>query len=562
MPLPLLFAIIGALTGLFVSQAASFLKNTDYTLYLFTLVLVVAVFSFIWQKQSTKSVIKSLLFMMLLLFGLTFWFVDQGYSKTDYFTPFFIIALIQITVICTAFIQSWQPQKPHFVYRDLFENAWNNHFFLIFSGLLTAGFLLVLGLGTSLFESIGFKQISRIIWSKEITPVIVATLVGTGIGISREHDALIFKIRSVFFAIFRVMAYLTAAIVILFTLSLPFSVSTLFDNRNTSLILLSIVAISILLLNTLVDHNDDEQQKDSTAKQQLSPWRNRIFSLQIILLPFLSVLSVYAISLRISQYGLMPKRVIAIAVAILLSIYSVVYLYQLLTRKGKWALGLARVNPPLAVLWVVMLIVIASPLLDPVRLSVNNQVSRLQSEKLSVAAFDFEALKYRLGKRGKDALENMLVNNDHPKFTEIKQAIESLPAHCENLQASLKVIGEPPEALEELKNRIDSDRCSTHSPCYIKQLAMAGNGSKLWMVFIFAHNFLSAELYEYDKKWKLQKVYGNGLDYPPFFDPDTKPRKLDDQQKASIIELLKKNQEIFIKPKFMDLDLGVIKLRQ
>ena len=562
MPLPLLFAIIGALTGLFVSQAASFLKNTDYTLYLFTLVLVVAVFSFIWQKQSIKFVIKSLLFMTLLLFGLTFWFVDQGYSKTDYFTPFFIIALIQITVICTAFIQSWRPQKPHFVYRDLFENAWNNHFFLIFSGLLTAGFLLVLGLGTSLFESIGFKQISRIIWSKEITPVIVATLVGTGIGISREHDALIFKIRSVFFAIFRVMAYLTAAIVILFTLSLPFSVSTLFDNRNTSLILLSIVAISILLLNTLVDHNDDEQQKDSAAKQQLSPWRNRIFSLQIILLPFLSVLSVYAISLRISQYGLMPKRVIAIAVAILLSIYSAVYLYQLLTRKGKWALGLARVNPLLAVLWVVMLIVMASPLLDPVRLSVNNQVSRLQSEKLSVAAFDFKALKYRLGKRGKDALENILVNTDHPKFTEIKQAIQSLPEHRENLQASLKVIGEPPEALEELKNRFRSERCSMHNPCYIKQLAIAADGSKLWMVFIFAHNFLSAELYEYDKKWKLQKVYGNGLDYPPFFDPDTKPQKLDDQQKTSIIGSLKKNQEIFIKPKFMDLDLGVIKLRQ
>ena len=562
MPLPLLFAIIGALTGLFVSQVATFFKNADSFFYLFTLVLVVAVFSFIWQKQPTKSVVKSMLFMTLLLFGLTFWFVDQGYSKTDYFTPFFIIALIQITVICTAFIQSWRPQKPHFVYRDLFENAWNNHFFLIFSGLLTAGFLLVLGLGTSLFESIGFKQISRIIWSNEITPVIVATLVGTGIGISREYDSLIFKIRSVFFAIFRVMAYLTAAIVILFTLSLPFSVNTLFDNRNTSLILLSIVAISILLLNTLVDHND-EQQKDSAANQQLSLWRNRIFSLQIILLPFISVLSVYAISLRISQYGLMPKRVIALAVAILLSIYSVVYLYQLLTRKGKWTLGLASVNPPLAVLWVVMLIGMASPLLNPVRVSVNNQVSRLQSEKLSVKAFDFKALKYRLGKRGKDALENMLANTDHPKFAEIKQLIESLPAHRRNLQASLEVIGEAPEALEELKNRFGSDRCSTHNPCYLKQLAMAGDGSKLWMVFIFAHNFLSAELYEYDKKWKLQKVYGNGrFDYPPFFAPDVKPQKLDEQQKASIIELLKKNQEKLIKPKFMDLDLGIIKLRQ
>ncbi len=501
--------------------------------------------------------------MAVLLFGLTFWFVDQGYSKTYYFTPFFIIALIQITVICTAFIQSWRFQKPHFVYRDLFENAWNNHFFLIFSGLLTAGFLLVLGLGTSLFESIGFKQVSKIIWSKEITPVIIATLVGTGIGISREHDALIFKIRSVFFAIFRVMAYLTAAIVIMFTLSLPFSVSTLFDNRNTSLILLSIVAISILLLNTLVDNTNDDEQNVPASSRDLSLWRNRIFSLQIALLPFLSLISVYAISLRISQYGLMPKRVIALAIAILLSIYSVVYAYQLLNRKGKWVLGLASVNPPLAVLWVMMLVVMASPLLDPTRLSVNNQVNRLQNQKVSIDKFDFGALKYRLGKRGKNALEEILANTNHPKFIEIKQAIKSLPEDHENLVASLIVIGDAPKEVEKLKNKFRSWRCSTHNPCYVKQLAMTGDDTKQTMVFIFSENILSAELYEYSKKWKLKKVYGNGrFNYPPFF-PDAKNRhELSGKQKASIIDLLKKNKEIFIKPKFMDLDLGVIKLRQ
>ncbi len=563
MPPPLLFAIIGAVTGLFISQVVIHFKGNEFTFYLFTQALLVAIFAFIWKKQSTRFVIKSLLFMALLLFGLSYWFVNQGYGDSSHYSPLFIIALIQIAVICTAFIQSWRPQKPHFLYAGLFENAWNNHFFLIFSGLLAGGFLLVLGLGTSLFGSIGFKQISNVIWSKEITPVIVATLVGTGIGISREYDSLIFKIHGVFFAIFRVMAYLTAAIVILFTLSLPFSVGTLFDNRNTSLILLSIVAISILLLNTLVDSSGDESS-DSLINQDLPPWRNRIFSLQIILLPFLSVLSVYAILLRISQYGLMPKRVVGLAVAILLSIYSVVYLYQLVKRKGKWTLGLASVNPPLAIFWVAMLVVLASPLLDPIRLSVNNQVSRLQNEQVGVDDFDFRALKYRLGKRGQVALEQLIANKALPKYTEIKKIIGNLPSYKEEQQAFIEVIGTPPLEVESLKTRFTKGRCSTQNPCYIKQVDMTGTGKKQAMVFIFYAKSLSAELYEFKNKWLLVKYYGNALSYRiPFLatEADIQP-PLDKKQRKLIIETLKQNKEKLIPPKYKDLDLGSIKLRQ
>ncbi len=569
MPLPILFAIIGAITGLLVSQVAINFKHADSFFYLFTQVLVVAVFAFIWKKQPTRLVIKSMLFMALLLFGLAYWFISQGYPKS-HFSPFFIVALIQISVICTAFIQSWKPDKPHFTYTDLFENAWNNHFFLIFSALLTGGFLLVLGLGTSLFDSIGFKQVSNVIWSKEITPVIVATLIGTGIGISREYDSLIFKIRGVFFAIFRVMAYLTAAIVILFTLSLPFSVGNLFNNRNTSLILLSIVAISILLLNTLVDavksgkKNDQltlEKKQEASADQVLAPWRNRIFSLQIILLPFLSVLSVYAIILRINQYGFMPKRLIALAVAVLLSIYSVVYLYQLLKQKGKWTLGLASVNPPLAILWVTMLVVMASPLLDPIRLSVSNQVSRLQNEQVNIEKFDFHALKYRLGKQGKEALNTLIETGTHPKHVELKQVVDNLLEYPRDKQAFLELIGEPPSALATLKSRYSHGRCNPQNPCYVKQIALKGDASKQVMVFIFDENKLSAELLEYDEKWKILKTYGyDRFNRPPFRPSDI--ASLSYKEKESIIEVLKINEEKIIKPKFMDLDLGVIKLRQ
>ncbi len=563
MSYPVLFSIIGAITGVIVSQLSIHIDDKSISYFLFAHVLLVATFSFIWKKQPTALLVKSLIAMAVILFGLTFWFVWQNYQDVRRLSPLFIISLIQITVICTAFIQSWRPNKPHFIYSELFENAWNNHFFLIFSGLLTGGFLAVLGLGTSLFDSIGIK-ISDLIWSKEITPIIVAILIGAGIGISREYGSLIFKIRSVFFAIFRVMAYLAAGIVILFTVSLPFSVSTLFQNRSTSLILLSVVAISILLLNTLIDNSSDTSKNQ---EEKLPVWKNRIFSAQIILLPFLSLLSVYAIILRIQQYGLMPKRVIAITIAILLSIYSLSYLYQLITRKGRWTDGLAKINPPLAGLWVATLIALASPLLDPIRLSVNNQVARLQSNQVTPDKFDFSSLKHRLGKRGANAIEEIRTWKDHPQFALIEENIDKIPDHYSDKVLSISVLGEPPAEVEKLKSRYRKWNCNQKRPCFIKQLALDKTDIKRVVVFSFNRGNLQAELYNYDSKWKKIKTYNsssctssNNIPMPPNFPCDS-TTNIDKQKTKAIIEALKQDQQKLIEPKFMDIEIEGIQLR-
>lgn len=568
MSYPILFAIIGAATGLIISAAANYFEHESVYFYLFAHALWVALFSFVWKKQSTPTLIISMLAMGAIFFGLTHWFVSQGYNGYR-LNPVFVFTLIQISSICSAFIQSWKPGKPHFFYDDLFENAWNNHFYLIFSALLTAGFLLILALGTSLFESINIK-ISKLIWSQETTPVIVATLIGTGIGISREYGSLIYKIRGVFFAIFRVMAYLAAAIVILFSVSLPFSLGSLFENRNTSTILLSLVALSILLLNTLLDmpesrsaeNNQPEKEKSFT----LSLWKNRLFSVQIILLPMLSLLSVYAISLRIQQYGLMPRRIVVLVVAILLSIYALTYLIQLFKYKGQWTKGLAVVNPPLAILWVISLIALASPLVDPVRLSVNNQVERLQNKTMDIEMFDFNALKYKLGNRGKTALNDILGWENHPKITEIKQAIANLPDHDKPEELVVEIIGDTPKELDKLKSMLSEWRCNRSTPCYVKHLDMAGDGLSTLMIFIFTDGYLSAELYEFDKNleaWELAKVYGNDqFNHPPANPNAWQSQPLNGAQKKAIIETLKQNKEKLIKPEYMDLDIGGIKLRQ
>jgi len=538
---PILFTIIGALTGIIVSQVAehSGAKGTEYLLLAF--VLFVISFTLLWEKVSKAILIKSLGMLAAILVGSIIYYFSQGYHQSykTQLAPVFVIALIQVISISTTFFQSWKGSKPYYHYDDLFENAWNNHFYYIFSGLLMGAFLLILGLGGLLFDTLGFKA-SQLIWNDNITPVIMCALLGTGMGISREYEQLIFKFRSIFFALFKVLAYLTAAIVILFALVLPFYLDNLLANKHTSQILLSIVAISILLLNALKD-----------TKFSLFPvFTQRIFTLQIIILPVFSALSLYAVSLRIEQYGLMPFRIIAFWAGLLIGAHALGYLIQLVINKGEWTKGFARVNPPLAFIWVISILLLMSPALDPIKLSVNNQVARLKSEQISADTFDFYALKNRLGNAGEKAIETISQWEDHPEIAKIKEQIKNPRINPIEKKLSITVVGEAPQNIEALKKRYSTWRCNTETPCFIKQMKLNNEDDKQTLVFYFQSRSnkykLHTDHYTYDKKWR------KGISYTS--------KNIEKERLPEIIQSIQHKQAKLIQPKYLDFEIEGIRM--
>ncbi|WP_446435734.1 hypothetical protein [Pseudomonas sp. 1152_12] len=69
-------------------------------------------------------------------------------------------------------------------------------------------------------------------------------------------------------------------------------------------------------------------------------------------------------------------------------------------------------NPPLALLSCVMLVLINTPVLDPVRLSVDDQVRRLLDGRTKPEAFDADNLRFGLGKAGEQAYAKLQVDVD------------------------------------------------------------------------------------------------------------------------------------------------------
>jgi hypothetical protein len=132
-------------------------------------------------------------------------------------------------------------------------------------------------------------------------------------------------------------------------------------------------------------------------------WAARIAG--ALLIP-IAVLAGYALHLRIDQYGLTPERVFAAAFVVVAAGYAVGYAIAA-ARPGAWLKGLEPTNLAMAVVAVLLLIGLFTPIADPARLSVNSQVRRLATGKVAAARFDFQFLRFDSGRYGRDALDRL-----------------------------------------------------------------------------------------------------------------------------------------------------------
>jgi hypothetical protein len=130
----------------------------------------------------------------------------------------------------------------------------------------------------------------------------------------------------------------------------------------------------------------------------------------LLLFPLI-VLAAYGIALRIGQYGLTPERIYAVACLVVGCAYAVGYAWAAVAP-GRWMLRLERVNVTVAHLVVLILLLLFSPLVDPVRLSVGDQVGRLRSGAVTPDAFDYTFLRFDSGRWGRAALTKLAQDAD------------------------------------------------------------------------------------------------------------------------------------------------------
>ena len=136
-------------------------------------------------------------------------------------------------------------------------------------------------------------------------------------------------------------------------------------------------------------------------------WRRALeFTAALLLLPLAGLCAV-TLGARVAQFGFTEDRVVALAALLLLSAYALAYAGAALISLGggRWMARLESANLMMGIVALTLISAMASPLADPVRLSVANQSWRLSHDEAMPGTFDFAFLRARGLRYGQDALK-------------------------------------------------------------------------------------------------------------------------------------------------------------
>lgn len=324
----------------------------------------------------------------------------SGLETAPVLTPFSFSLAIAVFVS----LPWWQHRLDHGSWRapyaDLFERAWQNGLTLALAVAFTGLTWMLLWLCAALFALVDIQFFRQLFREAAFVALTTGALFGFGVLIGRTQHRAIQMTRQVLFAVGRGLLPLLAVIALLFVVTLPFTgLEPLWRTRSAASLLLTLVLLLVTFTNAVYQHD--------SAQAPYPRWLCRVVDASLLTLPVYAALALYAMGLRIAQYGFTPDRVWALLIALLVAGYALGYALAALRRQGRWLQTLEPVNRWMC--WAVLACALLgnSPLLDPARISANSQLARLQAQAPEISGDDAMTLRFGLGRHGVDALKAM-----------------------------------------------------------------------------------------------------------------------------------------------------------
>lgn len=278
-------------------------------------------------------------------------------------------------------------------YVDLFEHAWQNALTLLLTLIFVGICWAVLTLWQELFALVKIFFFRDLFEKPAFVYLATGSMVGLGILIGRTQHRSIRVARQIVLAIFTGLLPVLAFIAVLFAISLIFTgLEPLWNTRSATTILMALVGTIIVFTNAVY--------QDGVHAPPYPAWLRRLIDAGLLVLPIHAMIGLYALYLRIHQYGWTQDRYWASLACVVLAAYALGYAYSVLRRETIWLTSLRKVNVALSLVVIALIVASNSPALDPHRLSVNDQVARWVDGRTDARHLDIEHLRFDSGRRG------------------------------------------------------------------------------------------------------------------------------------------------------------------
>jgi hypothetical protein len=397
-----------------------------------------------------------------------------------------------------------------------FDTTWKAGVQLAMSLGFTGAFWLLLQLGAALFKVIGLDFLEMLLREDWFWIPVTTLVFSVAVHLTDVRDGLIRGVRTVALMLLSWLLLVMTVLAAGFLAALPFTgLDGLWGTgAGTSLVLVAAAALIILINTAYQDGRPDN----------LPPVVLRVaVRVASVLITPLVILAVWGLSLRVGQYGLTPDRIIAGACALVGAAYAVGYGWAALSpfwRKGGWMRPLERTNIWTVILTVAVILLLFSPALDPARLSVIDQVARLERGAVTPDRFDYRFLRFESGKAGQAALERLTRSSNTGIATRAKAAttadrferIHSSTTGPRPSPADIRIRAYPSGAtlpasfIRQYPRLVEMlDHCNEERPCAARLMDL--DGDDVPEVLVAGQAGLSVFKQENDGRWFEWALY-------------------------------------------------------
>ena len=289
-------------------------------------------------------------------------------------------------------------------YTTYFDQAWKLFIQHVFSAAFVGALWLVLYLGAALFKLIGLRFLQEVLGESWFAIPVSTCAMALGLHLTDVKPDIVRGIRQLMLTLLSWILPVIALLASGFLASLPVTgLAPLWATRQATAVLLGTAAALVILINTAFQSGERSEAVPRAVRACA-----RLAC--VLLLPIVGI-ALYALSLRIGQYGWTSHRVIASACVLVAGGYAMGYLWAALDRGG-WLRPVAHVNVWATWLILAVLMALFSPLADPARLSVSDQLARLRDGRTSAGDFDYLYLRFDAGRHGHQALQALARGQD------------------------------------------------------------------------------------------------------------------------------------------------------
>ena len=329
-------------------------------------------------------------------------------------------------------IASWSWKVP---YSEIFFQLCRNLFLLFQASIVIAvfwGLLITAGL---LFDIVGLHFVPLLLFNPVCAVPLTTIIIAVSISVAIKHpgiDSLGRWLLAVLAWLLPFFSVLSLAFLVCLLWGGSRGLASLWSTGQASTLMLMLQAGTIILANAA--WLDGSKSAFRTHSIDI------LAQVSLLCLPVYTALCLYALGLRISQYGLTVDRVQAAFLAVTSGIWGIAYAGTVIARN--WPVSIGRVNMACVLFMTVIVLMMNSPVLDPLRLSAGDQVSRFKTGQVRPEDFDYAYLS-SLGRYGRARLEELRGGKEaetRKEFTEDGKVFVFTPSKVQILSDD-RVIG-------------------------------------------------------------------------------------------------------------------------